>query len=234
LKEEVDNMAITSVSDVYSQASTTTSSTATVMGKDDFLTLLVAQLQNQDPLNPSDSTEFTAQLAQFSSLEQLQNINDTLAGFEVYQSTLNNIQSSNFIGKTVTASGDALSVTNGVADPISVELDKNCQTVYIQISDAHGEYVTDIEAGSLDAGMHSIAWDGTDQYGVTVGDGSYTFSVMAVDADGNSVSTTSYITGKVTGIDYQSGETILLIGDQKVSIASLIRVENASSDDNDL
>ena len=94
-------MTVTSVSDVYSQASTTTSTNATVMGKDDFLSLLVAQLQNQDPLNPSDSTEFTAQLAQFSSLEQLQNINDTLAGFEVYQSTLNNIQSSNFIGKTV-------------------------------------------------------------------------------------------------------------------------------------
>lgn len=227
-------MAITSVSNVYSQAGTTTSSTETVMGKDDFLNLLVAQLRNQDPLNPSDSTEFTAQLAQFSSLEQLQNINDTLAGFEVYQSTLNNIQSSNFIGKTVTASGDTLSVTNGAADPISVELDKNCQTVYIQISDAHGEYVTDIEAGSLDAGMHSIAWDGTDQYGATVGDGSYAFSVMAVDADGNSVSTTSYISGKVTGVDYQSGETMLLIGDQEVSIASLIRVQDVSSDDNDL
>jgi len=227
-------MTITSVSDVYSQASTTTSTNATVMGKDDFLSLLVAQLQNQDPLNPSDSTEFTAQLAQFSSLEQLQNINDTLAGFEVYQSTLNNIQSSNFIGKTVTASGDTLSVTNGMTDPISVELDRNCQTAYIQIYDANGEYVTDIEAGSLDAGMHSIAWDGTDQYGATVRDGSYTFSVMAVDADGNSVSTTSYITGKVTGIDYQSGETMLLIGNQKVSIASLIRVEDISSDDNDL
>ena len=81
-------------------------------------------------------------------------------------------------------------MTNGVADPISVELDKNCQTAYIQVYDAQGEYVTDIEAGNLDAGMHSIAWDGTDQYGTTVGDGSYTFSVMAVDADGNSVSTT--------------------------------------------
>ena len=130
-------MTITSVSDVYSQASTTTSTNATVMGKDDFLSLLVAQLQNQDPLNPSDSTEFTAQLAQFSSLEQLQNINDTLAGFEVYQSTLNNIQSSGFIGKTVTASGDTLSVTNGMTDPISVELDRNCQTAYIQIYRKH-------------------------------------------------------------------------------------------------
>ena len=227
-------MTITSVSEVYSKSSTTTSSTETVMGKDDFLNLLIAQLQNQDPLNPSDSTEFTAQLAQFSSLEQLQNINDALADFEVYQSTANNIQSSNFIGKTVTAAGDSLSVENGVADPISIDLDEDCQTVYIQIYDAYGEYVTDIEAGSLDAGMHAIAWDAADQYGSTVDDARYTFSVMAVDADGNSVATTSYVTGEVTGVDYQTGETMLLIGDQEVSIASLIRVEDVSTDDNDL
>lgn len=226
-------MTITSVSEVHSQASPTTSANETVLGKDDFLTLLVAQLQHQDPLNPSDSTEFTAQLAQFSSLEQLQNINGTLENFAVYQSTANNIQSSNFIGKTVTASGDTFSVANGTAAPLSIELDENCQTVYIQIYDAYGGYVTDIEAGSLDAGMHDIDWDGADQYGVPVNDGRYSFSVMAVDADGNSVSTTSYITGRVTGIDYQSGETMLLIGDQEVSIASLIRVEDVSTDDND-
>jgi flagellar basal-body rod modification protein FlgD len=226
-------MTITSVSEVYSQAGTTANSTETVMGKDDFLTLLVAQLRNQDPLNPAESTEFTAQLAQFSSLEQLQNINDALAGFEVYQSTSNNIQASSFIGQTVTAAGDTVSVTNGSADPISIELDGDCHTVYIQIYDAYGEYVTDIEAGSLIAGMHSIAWDGTDQYGTAVGDGRYRFSVMAVDADGNSVSTTSYITGEVTGVDYQSGETMLLIGDQEVPIASLIRVENVNTDNTD-
>jgi flagellar basal-body rod modification protein FlgD len=223
-----------SVSEVYSNASTESSQTdKTVMGKDDFLSLLVAQLQHQDPLNPSDSTEFTAQLAQFSSLEQLQNVNDTLAGFEVYQSTANNIQASSFIGKTVTASGDTLSVAGGKPDPISLELDEDCQTVYIQIYDAHSEYVTAIEAGSLDAGIHAIDWDATDQYGAAVADGNYSFSVMAVDADGNSVSNTSYVTGEVTGIDYKSGETMLLIGDQEVPIASLIRVENVSTGDND-
>jgi flagellar basal-body rod modification protein FlgD len=86
-----------------------------VMGKDDFLTLLVAQLQHQDPLNPAESTEFTAQLAQFSSLEQLENIDATLSGFEVYQATLNNIQSSGFIGKTVTATGSMFGVNGGSA-----------------------------------------------------------------------------------------------------------------------
>ncbi|WP_162458828.1 flagellar hook assembly protein FlgD [Desulfosarcina ovata] len=227
-------MSVMSVSEVYSQASTSTSSDEdeTVMGKDDFLTLLVAQLQNQDPLNPSDSTEFTAQLAQFSSLEQLQNINDALSDFEVYQSTLNNIQSSSFIGKTITASGDTLTVEDGVANDIAFELEESSTSVYIQIYDASGTYVGDIDAGAMAAGQQTVSWDATDDNGTAVDDGVYTFSIMAVDADGNSVTATSYVTGTVTGIDYESGETLLLIGDQEVAISSMIRVEETSTDDN--
>jgi flagellar basal-body rod modification protein FlgD len=226
-------MTVTSVSQVYSQSTTATDSTDdTVLDKDDFLTLLVAQLQNQDPLNPSDSTEFTAQLAQFSSLEQLQNVNDTLANFEVYQSTLNNIEAADFIGSTITAAGDTLSVSEGIADGISVELGDASTSVYVQIYDSSGGFVTDIDAGSLAAGTHTIDWDGTDANGSTVRDGVYTFSVMAVDANGDSVSSTSYVSGKVTGIDYQSGETLLLVGDQEVAISSLVRVEAAGVDEN--
>ncbi|GAB6908857.1 Flagellar basal body rod modification protein [Desulfosarcina cetonica] len=226
-------MSVMSVSDVYSQASTSTSTKdETVMGKDDFLALLVAQLQNQDPLNPSDSTEFTAQLAQFSSLEQLQNINEELSGFEVYQSTLNNIQTSGFIGKTITATGDTLTVEDGIATDIAFSLDDSSASVYIQIYDASGTFVADIDAGSLSAGQQTVSWDATDDNGMAVGDGVYTYSIMAVDSDGNSVDTTSFISGKVTGIDYESGETLLLIGDQKVSISSMIRVEENETGDN--
>ena len=92
--------------------------------------------------------------------------------------------------------------------------------------------MADIDAGSLAAGTHTIDWDGTDENGATVSDGVYTFSVMAVDADGDSVASTSYITGTVTGIDYQSGETLLLVGDQEVAISSLVRVEAAGVDEN--
>jgi flagellar basal-body rod modification protein FlgD len=226
-------MSVTSVSEAYSQSTTAANSTDdAVLDKDDFLTLLVAQLQNQDPMNPSESTEFTAQLAQFSSLEQLQNVNDTLASFEVYQSTLNNIEAADFIGSTITAVGNTVTVSDGASDDISVELGEDCSSVYVQIYDSSGAFVNDIDAGRLAAGTHAISWDGTDENGTTVGDGVYTFSVMAVDANGDSVASTSYVTGKVTGIDYQSGETLLLVGDQQVAISSLVRVEAAGVDEN--
>ena len=218
-------MTVMSVSDVYSQASTPTTQDNSVMGKDDFLTLLVAQLQHQDPLNPAESTEFTAQLAQFSSLEQLQNIETTLNGFEVYQSTLNNIQSSGFIGKTVTATGSMFGVNGGNPDPIRFDLVNDADSVYIQVYDKFGEFVPDIQAGARQAGEQQMAWDGRDSNGAAVADGSYTFTVMAMNTDGAIVSSSSYTTGIVTGVDYKTGATNLLINDHEVPISSVIRIE---------
>ena len=222
-------MTVMSVSDVYSQASTPKAEENSVMGKDDFLTLLVAQLQHQDPLNPAESTEFTAQLAQFSSLEQLQNIESTLSGFEVYQSTLNNIQSSGFIGKTVTATGSMFGVNGGNPDPIRFDLVNDADSVYIQIYDKFGGFVTDIQAGARQAGEQQMAWDGRDSNGTAVADGSYTFTVMAMNADGAIVSSNSYTTGVVTGVDYKTGGTNLLINDREVPISSVIRIEETGN-----
>ncbi|MBR9984302.1 MAG: hypothetical protein KFF68_00185 [Desulfosarcina sp.] len=218
-------MTVMSVSDVYSQASTPKTQDNTVMGKDDFLTLLVAQLQHQDPLNPAESTEFTAQLAQFSSLEQLQNIEATLSGFEVYQSTLNNIQSSGFIGKTVTATGSMFGVNGGNPDPIRFDLVNDADSVYVQIYDRFGGFVTDIQAGARQAGEQQVVWDGRDSNGSAAADGAYTFNVMAMNTDGAIVSSSSYTTGIVTGVDYKTGATNLLINDREVPISSVIRIE---------
>jgi flagellar basal-body rod modification protein FlgD len=227
-------MTVMSVSDVYSQASTPKTPDNAVMGKDDFLTLLVAQLQHQDPLNPAESTEFTAQLAQFSSLEQLQNIDTTLTGFEVYQSTLNNIQSSGFIGKTVTASGSVFGVKDGAPDPIRFDLANGADSVYVQVYDDYGNFVSDIQAGALPAGEQQVAWDGRDSYGTAVADGTYNFTVMAMNTDGTIVGSTSYTTGTVTGIDYKTGATNLLINDHEVPISSVIRIEETEIEENSL
>ena len=96
-------MTISAVDASTSQNMELTAMTSKVMDKDDFLNLLITQLQNQDPLNPTDSTEFTAQLAQFSSLEQLNNVNQNLQTLQLYQASINNAQTVSFIGKEVTA-----------------------------------------------------------------------------------------------------------------------------------
>jgi flagellar basal-body rod modification protein FlgD len=201
------------------------------MGKDDFLTLLVAQLQHQDPLNPADGTEFTAQLAQFSSLEELQNINDTLNTHDVYQSTLNNIQSTNFIGKTITATGDSFSVQDDSTTPIQFHLENDADSVYLQIYDEYGAFVADIDAGMMAAGEQQFIWDGQTAEGKTAPDGTYRFTVMAMDSQGAAVDTTSYTTGIVTAVDFASGDTNLLVNNRPIPIASVIRVDETTDTD---
>ena len=95
---------------------TTTASAKNVLGKDDFLKMMIAQLKHQDPMNPMDGTAFTAQLAQFSSLEQLQNVNTQLTSFTKQQQALGNSQAVNLIGKQVLAKGNTVSVDGSPVD----------------------------------------------------------------------------------------------------------------------
>lgn len=168
-------MATMDVNALSTVTGTTKGSTASAasktMGKDAFLKLLVTQLQHQDPLNPADSTEFTSQLAQFSSLEQLSNVNDNLNMLKLYQASMNNAQAVSFIGKDIVSKGKTLQVTPG--QPVSCEfsLGADAKRVAVSIYDAAGNFVKDIRATALKAGAQSLSWDGKDRNGNTVADG---------------------------------------------------------------
>ena len=195
-----------------------------VLGKDDFLMLLVEQLKNQDPLNPMESTEFTAQLAQFSSLEQLTNMNESLQYSQLYQSSINNAQAVGFIGKTIKASGDSINVKDGMSGQIQFDLAGNAETVNIHIYDSSDNLVKTINCGALNDGEQSMAWDGTHDNGETVPDGTYTFVVSAADAGGETIEASTYITAEVTGVTFKDGNAYLLAGDIEISMSDVIEV----------
>jgi flagellar basal-body rod modification protein FlgD len=200
-----------------------------ILGKDDFLTLLITQLQNQDPLNPTDSTEYTAQLAQFSSLEQLSNINANIEYLQLYQESINNAQAVSFIGKEITALGDAVQVGEGVADSCEFELAANASGVTIKIYDETGNLVKTIEKGAMETGRQTVDWDGTDNNGNPVADGDYAFEVMAVDGDGQEIQAITYTSGIVSGVTFSNGTTYFIVESQKIPIADIIEV-NAVTD----
>ena len=217
-------MTIVGLDQVSSQAAETSTSTQSSMGKDDFLQLLVAQLQNQDPLNPADGTEFTAQLATFSSLEELQNINSTLAEVNTAQTILTNSQAVDYIGKQIQALGDTLYLSDGQADSIEFELSDDATGVYVKIYNQYGEFVQDLELGAMAAGQQEVQWDGLDQDGETAPDGAYQYEIMAVDADGNTVTATTFTTGTVSGVYYKDGTAYLLTADQEIALGSVVQV----------
>jgi flagellar basal-body rod modification protein FlgD len=220
-------MTISGLSQVSSQGGQVGSGAKQdVMGKDDFLHLLVTQLKAQDPLNPMDSTAFTAQLAQFSSLEQLQNINSTLGTLNASQAESNNSQAVQFIGKTITAVGDSLEVRNGQSEDLHFSLNDPAAALYVRIYDERGNYIRQIESGMTEAGPNSVSWDGRDYLGGKAPDGNYTYEVSAVDELGNSVSSTLFTSGLVTGVQFKNGLAYLECGSRQIPLGNVVRVES--------
>jgi flagellar basal-body rod modification protein FlgD len=213
-------------------AGTTAAATATAasktMGKDAFLKLLITQLQHQDPLNPADSTEFTSQLAQFSSLEQLSNVNDNLNTLKLYQASINNAQAVSFIGKDIVSKGKGLQVTSGQPVACEFELGAAAKRIAVSIYDASGNFVKDIQATALKAGTQSLTWDAKDRNGNTVADGSYSFEVQAEGASGEKVDVTTYSKGTVTGVTFEDGVTYLIVGRNKVAIGDVTQVNQGA------
>jgi flagellar basal-body rod modification protein FlgD len=191
------------------------------LGKEDFFQMLIAQLQNQDPLNPLDGTDFTAQLAQFSSLEQLFNVNEQLELMGLYQSSLNSAQAVGLIAKEITASGDSVIVDGSSAD-ITYSLAQEAGKVTVKIYDEEGVLVDTLDPGieGQKAGGNTITWDCSG-----VGSGTYTFEVSAFSVSGDAIETDTVMTGKVTGVTFVDGTPFLSVGGQTVSFGDVLSVK---------
>jgi flagellar basal-body rod modification protein FlgD len=205
-----------------------------VLGKDDFLKILVTQLQNQDPIDPMKSEQFASQLAEFSSLEQLQNLNSTLEGTVemdlLLNQAINNTMATTLIGNTVTAVGDAVQYVDGNAS-IHYSLPSAADTVTLQIRNESGAIVKDVQLSGQIKGDHTYEWDGKDSNGDSLGRGNYHFTVSAVDIDGNGIDAQSYLVGTIDGIRYKDGNAILIVDDVEVSLANVVEISNNSNDE---
>jgi len=149
--------------------------------KNDFLTLLVAQMRYQDPLNPLDGADFAAQLAQFSSLEELRNINtnlnDAVEADMLLALSINNTMATTLVGKSVRATSNEVCLKNGEAVDIDYELSGNASKVSLEIYNADGQLLRTLTDTCKNKGDHSLSWDGCDDRGNLVPSGSYTMSI---------------------------------------------------------
>jgi len=191
------------------------------LGKDDFLKLMVAQLKHQDPLDPVDTSQFITQTAQFSSLEQLINVNANLEMLLAYQNNLNNSAAVSYMGKEVTALGNTIFNQDGGVTDLVFSLNGDAAETYINIYRQDGTFITTLEPGALAAGEHRLAWDGTDISGNPAGEGAYTYTVDAVSAGGSLVQAEAWVSGLVTGVHYLGGSAYLMVNDQLVPLTAV-------------
>lgn len=192
-----------------------------------FLTLLTTQLQNQDPLEPMDSKEFTSQLVQFTSVEQSIQSNKNLEKLISLTGSNTSSAAFNYIGRDVKVSNASTNLSNGVAN-WTYEVDPKAASSAITVLDAKGNSVFTTE-GVTGAGSHNFSWDGKDKNGKAFPEGIYSLSVSAVDVGKKPVTAKVFTTGTVTNVEISGDEPSLFIGNVKVPLKDVLSVTKSSS-----
>jgi flagellar basal-body rod modification protein FlgD len=187
-----------------------------------FLTLLTTQLQNQDPLTPLDSNQFTQQLVQFASVEQQLKTNDQLTTLVSLQQTAQSTQALTFVGKTVVVDDSTAALKNSLAIwHLSVPTDSN---VNISITDSTGQTVF-TTSGPAEAGVdQQFGWNGRGNDGTQFPDGKYTLTAVATDSAGNSVGVATQVQGVVNSVDLSQSPPLLSINGETFTVNQVKRI----------
>ncbi len=203
------------------------------LGKDEFLRLLVTQMQYQDPLEPTDNTEFIAQLAQFSSLEQMNNIADGIEQSNEWDflqmQSINNTMASDLIGKDIKANYSGIYLDGENDAKINFTLDQDAASVTFTIKDADGVAVASFSENSFLAGGNSVSFDGRGPNGDKLDNGYYSVTATATDGDGAGFEPTMALIGKVETIIYRDGGAYLTISGMEIPLGEITAVGEPGS-----
>lgn len=184
---------------------------------DTFLTLLTAQLRNQDPLSPMDSTQFTQQLVQMTGVEQQLLTNDLLE--KLVSNTGTGVSTAvSLIGKEVRAASDQAALKDKKAE-WTYTLDRDASDVKLEVLDSKGRVVTTIAPAAKDnkAGEHTFTWNGKNAAGSDSANGVYSLRITAKDSQGSAVTSATYVDGLVTGVEQADGKTMISVNGVQIS-----------------
>lgn len=205
-------------------SASTTSGTQLNQDFDDFLLLLTTQLQNQDPLSPMDTSEFTNQLVQFSQVEQQIATNSNLETLLAMQTLNMTALGVSFIGKEVEVDGNSFKTDGSSPSTMSYYMPADASSGTLTIKNADGDVVYSTESATK-SGRHDFTWDGLDNDGNAVPAGTYTVTVTALDSNKQSLSVTTSVPGYVTGLESaDDGSLMLVINGEKVPLTDVRKI----------
>ena len=212
-------------------SATSSNSATNSLNANSFMTLFLAQLQNQDPTNPMQSYELAAQLAQFTTVQEMSQAATFLGNLQQYTAAINNGAITSLVGQQVTAQSSTINVSSGSPSALNYTLSAPA-TVTMTITDSKGATVNTLNLGSQSAGSYSVPWTGTDSSGNTVADGAYTCTVTAKASDGTSSTVQTGVTGQVYSCNLNNNPpTYTLSGPNgiQVPVANVFAVTSQSS-----
>lgn len=187
------------------------------MGKDEFLKLLTHQLQNQDPMKPMEQGKMAAELAQFSQLEQLANLNTKFDSMNKNAKVEDKFYGASFLGKEVVTSGRSVEFKGeGTEADILFALPKPASKALVRIYDSNHNMVAEMWKENLGRGNQNVLWDGTQLDGAVSGAGEFSVNVLAWDKFAEPMEVQTKVKGEVDSVFFENGETVLLVEGKKV------------------
>ncbi|UBM23957.1 flagellar hook assembly protein FlgD [Pseudomonas sp. p1(2021b)] len=222
---EVGSAYLTSLQKQNPKTDSSTGTAGSALGKDAFLQLLVTQMKNQNPLDPQENGEFVAQLAQFSSLEGIQALNQSVNGILSGMGSSQALQASSLVGRSVIVQNDKAVVDTTKSFTGQVVLPQNITEGKVTIKDKDGNVVKTIELGAQKAGTADFIWDGTNDKGEKVDPGNYTFAASTT-VDGKSVTLATLLPATVNSVSFQNGGEMMLnlAGIGKIGISKVTTI----------
>ena len=196
----------------------------------DFLTLLTTQLQNQDPLNPMDSTQFTSQLVQFTGVEQGILQNQNLQQLITLQTNSQMSNAASYIGLQVNGGGNQIQLSGSQATINYTVTDPTTAQVTIKITDSSGNLINTLTETPTSTGAQSVTWDGKNSSGTVAPDGSYNVSITGANSQGAAVKVTTGNSGIVASVTQSNGQVMLTTqGGQQIPLNDVTSVTVPSS-----
>jgi flagellar basal-body rod modification protein FlgD len=177
--------------------------------QDRFMTLLVTQMKNQDPLNPLDNAQVTSQLAQLSTVTGIDKLNDSMNAIGASFQASQNLQAASMIGHGVVVPGNSLELKDGKSI-FGFELPQSADKVEVLVKDASGSVVRRLEQGYMTNGFNSLSWDGKTDLGAMAANGNYSFEVQATSG-GKKLDASTFSFGLVSSVSFGSQGTTLSI-----------------------
>jgi flagellar hook assembly protein FlgD len=199
------------------------------LGKDDFLRIMLTQMKNQDPTNPFKAEQMATEIAQFTSVEQLQNVNQNLGKMATQNKPLEQMSMTHLIGRWVTIDRERFPHLEGQSDDLSFNLPRNAESVIVSVESDTGEEVFRSDLRSQKAGSVSFTWDGIKTNTLPAKAGTYRVHVDAKDQAGKSIEINPQVQARVVGVSFEGNEPVFLVGDARhqdhITMKNIVRID---------